>query len=214
MKTIALIDYGSGNLHSAGRALRSAANDAKKTREIKVTADPDAIAYADRIVLPGVGHFADCIGNLRARDGLIDALEHAVLKRGVPFLGICVGMQLLADTGEEDGVTPGLSWLSGTVAPISPRSDLAVPHMGWNVLKVLTDSVLLKDLGTDPHAYFVHSYALTGCPEPHIAARTEYGGDVIAMVERDNIAGTQFHPEKSQAVGLKILSNFMTWDPS
>lgn len=214
MKTIALIDYGSGNLHSAGRALRAAANSAKKTREIKATSDPDAIAYADRIVLPGVGHFADCIANLKARDGLVEALEEAVLKRGVPFLGICVGMQLLAETGEEDGLTDGLGWLKGTVAEIKPAGNLPVPHMGWNELDATIEHPLLQGLGSQPHAYFVHSYALTGCPEEHVLARTDYGGQTTAMVGRENIAGTQFHPEKSQSVGLQILSNFVLWDPS
>lgn len=213
MKTIALIDYGSGNLHSAGRALRVAANNAKKTREIRVTSEPSAIAYADRIVLPGVGHFADCVNNLRARDGLVEALEEAVLKRGVPFLGICVGMQLLAEQGEEDGITPGLGWLPGTVSEIQPAGDLVVPHMGWNALQSNQDHELLSGLPEDPHAYFVHSYALTKCPDEHVLARTDYGGPINAMVAKDNIAGTQFHPEKSQAVGLQILSNFVLWNP-
>ncbi|MEO1029181.1 MAG: imidazole glycerol phosphate synthase subunit HisH [Pseudomonadota bacterium] len=213
MKTIALIDYGSGNLHSAGRALRVAANNAKKTREIKATADPEAIAYADRIVLPGVGHFADCISNLRSRDGLVEALEEAVLKRGVPFLGICVGMQLLAEQGEEDGITPGLGWLPGTVSEIQPTGDLVVPHMGWNELKPTQDHALLQHLPDNAHAYFVHSYAMTRCLDDYVLARTDYGGAINAIIGKDNIAGTQFHPEKSQAVGLQLLSNFVLWNP-
>ncbi|GAB5456128.1 MAG: imidazole glycerol phosphate synthase subunit HisH [Henriciella sp.] len=213
MKTIALIDYGSGNLHSAARALRVAANNAKKTREIRITADPSAIAFADRIVLPGVGHFADCAANLHAHDGLVEALEEAVLKRGVPFFGICVGQQLLATRGLEDGETAGLNWIPGDVDRIQPGGGLAVPHMGWNALEFRQAHPLLDSLGADPHVYFTHSYAYRSPAKSDIAATTEYGETIIAAVARNNIFATQFHPEKSQRVGLQILSNFVLWDP-
>jgi glutamine amidotransferase len=213
MKTIALIDYGSGNLHSAARALRVASNEGKKTREIRITADPSAIAYADRIVLPGVGHFADCAENLRQHDGLIEALTEAVMARGVPFFGICVGQQLLATRGLEDGETPGLDWIPGDVDRIVPGDGLAVPHMGWNALQFHQDHAVLQNLGEDPHVYFTHSYAYRNPAERDVAATTDYGETIIAAVARDNIFATQFHPEKSQRVGLQILSNFVLWDP-
>lgn len=213
MKTIALIDYGSGNLHSAARALRVAANNAKKTREIRVTSDPDAIAHVDRIVLPGVGHFSDCAQNLRAREGLVEALEEAVLQRGVPFLGICVGQQLLATRGLEDGETPGLNWVPGDIDRITPGGHLVVPHMGWNSLVLKQDHPILQGLGEGPHVYFTHSYAYRNPRDTDIAATTEYGETIIAAVARDNIFATQFHPEKSQRVGLQILSNFVLWAP-
>ncbi|MEM1036669.1 MAG: imidazole glycerol phosphate synthase subunit HisH [Pseudomonadota bacterium] len=213
MKTIALIDYGSGNLHSAARALRVASNESKKTREIRITHDPAVLQYADRIVLPGVGHFADCAANLRKHDGLIEGLEEAVLRRGVPFLGICVGQQLLATNGLEDGDTPGLNWIAGTVDRIQPGNGYRVPHMGWNALTPTRPHPVLADLGEDPHVYFTHSYAYSNAAEDHVAARTIYGESLIAAVARDNIFATQFHPEKSQRVGLKILSNFVLWQP-
>ena len=213
MKTIALIDYGSGTLHSAARALRVTANNAIKTREIRITADPSAIAYADRIVLPGVGHFADCAANLRKHDGLVEALKEAVLDRGVPFFGICVGQQLLATRGLEDGETAGLDWIAGDVDRIQPGDGLAVPHMGWNSLSIRQDHPVLDGLGEDPHVYFTHSYAYRNPEISDIAATTEYGETIIAAVARDNMFATQFHPEKSQRVGLQILSNFVLWDP-
>ena len=214
MKTIALIDYGSGNLHSAARALRVAAHEAGTDSEIILTADPQIIARADRIVLPGVGHFADCAANLRAAQGLIEALSEAVLKRAVPFMGICVGQQLLATTGYEDGETPGLNWISGTVDQITPGAGYRIPHMGWNQLEIAKPHPVLVDLGADPHVYFTHSYAYRDAAEADIAASTTYGQPMIAAVAHDNIFGTQFHPEKSQRVGLKILANFILWAPS
>ncbi|GAB5458147.1 MAG: imidazole glycerol phosphate synthase subunit HisH [Henriciella sp.] len=214
MKTIALIDYGSGNLHSAERALRVAAVNADAPREICVTSDPAALASADQIVLPGVGHFADCAANLRAVGGLIEALEEAVLKRSVPFLGICVGQQLLADRGLEDGVTPGLGWIKGDVARITPGPGYRIPHMGWNALTLIRPHPVLSGLGDDPHVYFTHSYAYTNTDTENIAATTDYGQPLIAAIGRDNLFATQFHPEKSQTVGLKLLSNFILWDPS
>lgn len=213
MKTIALIDYGSGNLHSAARALRAAAGDAKKTSEIRMTSDPAAIAHADRIVLPGVGHFADCAQNLRACDGLVEAMTEAVIDRGVPFLGICVGQQLLATRGLEDGETPGLDWIPGDVDRIQPGDGLAVPHMGWNEINLHGNHPVLLGLGEQPHVYFTHSYAYRNPAPADIAATTTYGEDIIAAVARDNIFATQFHPEKSQRVGLKLLSNFVLWEP-
>lgn len=213
MKTIALIDYGSGNLHSAARALRAAAEMAGDGAEICITADPDTVAKADRIVLPGVGHFADCASNLRAHDGLVDALESAVLRRSVPFFGICVGQQLLATRGLEDGDTPGLNWIPGSVDRICPGGSLAVPHMGWNGLALHQDHPVFDGIGDDPHVYFTHSYAYRDPAAAEIAATTEYGETIIAAVARDNIFATQFHPEKSQRVGLRILSNFVVWEP-
>lgn len=213
MKMVALIDYGSGNIHSAARALREAANRARKTREVRVTADPAAIANADRIILPGVGHFADCAANLRARPGLVDALEEAVLKRGVPFLGICVGMQLMATRGLEDGETPGLGWIPGEVARITPGEGYRIPHMGWNSLGAPLTHPVLAGLGDDPHVYFTHSYAFAPESPAHSAATTTYGGPLTAAVAHANLFGTQFHPEKSQDTGLKLLSNFLLWMP-
>ncbi|MEL6322863.1 MAG: imidazole glycerol phosphate synthase subunit HisH [Pseudomonadota bacterium] len=213
MKTIALIDYGSGNLHSAARALRVAANAAKKTREIKITADPDALRYADRIVLPGVGHFADCIENLRRQDGLIEALTEEVITGGKPFLGICVGLQLMASRGLEGDETSGLGWIPGTVKRITPANNEPVPHIGWNELVFDPGHPVLEGLGADPHVYFVHSYALSTDAPAHTLATTDYAGRVTACAGRDNLFGTQFHPEKSQEIGLKLLSNFVLWQP-
>lgn len=213
MKTVALIDYGSGNVHSAARALDAAARLAKLKREVRLTADPDEIADADRIVLPGVGHFADCMAGLAARDGVIEAMERVVLRRGVPFLGICVGMQLMADFGLEDGETRGLGWIHGQVRAIEPGPGFCVPHMGWNELELRLAHPVLEGLGPDPHAYFVHSYAFVPENEDEIAATCDYGAPIVAAIARDNLFGTQFHPEKSQEVGLRLLANFLRWDP-
>ena len=213
MKMIALIDYGSGNIHSAARALRVAANTAKKTREIRVTSDPAALASADRIVLPGVGHFANCMANLNARDGLREALEEQVIKGGKPFLGICVGMQLMADKGLEDGETEGLGWIPGTVDKITPGTGMPVPHMGWNEITPSTPHPVLEGLGQDPNVYFVHSYAFTTQNPADTAASATYGTPFTAAVAKDNLFGTQFHPEKSQRAGLQLLSNFILWTP-
>jgi len=193
--------------------LRVAANNAKKTREIRVTSDPAALATADRIVLPGVGHFADCMANLKARDGLIEALEEQVIKGGKPFLGICVGMQLMADIGREDGETAGLGWISGSVDKITPGPDLAVPHMGWNEIAPTRAHPVLAGLEADPHFYFVHSYAFSPKDPAHAAASAQYGAGFTAAIAHKNLFGTQFHPEKSQKSGLKLLSNFVTWTP-
>lgn len=210
MSFVALIDYGSGNLHSAERALRKAANDAL---DVIVTSRPERVAEADRIVLPGVGHFAHCADNLRGVPGLLSALTEAVRERAVPFLGICVGQQLLATRGLEDGETPGLNWIPGEVSRIKPAPGMPVPHMGWNAITIVQDHPVLAELGDDPHVYFTHSYAYKNPPETYIAATTDYGGSIIAAVARDNMFATQFHPEKSQAVGLKMLANFVNWTP-
>lgn len=213
MQSVALIDYSSGNVHSAERALAEAARLADVSVEVELTADPEVIAKADRIVLPGVGHFAQCKSALEAREGVIEAMERSVFNRATPFLGICVGMQLLADFSFEDGEAAGLGWVHGAVRAIDPGPGHPVPHMGWNALDLLHEHHVLSGLGPDPHVYFVHSYALSPENENHIAAVTEYGRPIVAAVARDTIFGTQFHPEKSQRVGLKLLSNFLTWAP-
>lgn len=213
MKTLALIDYGSGNVRSAARALEEAAKLADTEFDLQITSDPKKIAVADRIFLPGVGHYADCMNELQARDGLSDALTQAVIANGVPFMGICVGMQLLASIGLEDGDTLGLNWVPGTVQRITPDPDtLAIPHMGWNEIKNLNHPIL-SDLGEAPHVYFTHSYVFETDNPDQSVAHFNYGGDFTAAVARDNIFGTQFHPEKSQILGQKILANFLTWKP-
>lgn len=215
--TVALIDYGSGNLHSAAKALERAAREAELAEPIVVTADPDTVAAADRIVLPGVGAFADCRRGLDAVDGLVDAMEGAVRDKGRPFLGICVGMQLMATRGLEHRTTPGLDWISGDVAPIRPDDpSLKIPHMGWNTLAPARPHALLEGipLGENGlHAYFVHSYALQPEDPDDVVATASYGGAITAVVARDNLAGTQFHPEKSQTLGLALLANFLRWQP-
>jgi glutamine amidotransferase len=208
MQSVALIDYGSGNLRSAEKALRKAAEAAPA--DIVVTADPDVVARADRVVLPGVGAFAACMAALSARDGLIAAMGEAVLMRGAPFLGICVGMQLLADRGLEFGSTPGLGWISGEVARLTPSDPAAkIPHMGWNPLTDVGDIPLMAGLGADPHMYFTHSFAFAPSDPSHVAASVDHGGRFAAAVARDNVMGVQFHPEKSQAAGLRLLQNFL-----
>ncbi|HQT88927.1 MAG TPA: imidazole glycerol phosphate synthase subunit HisH [Acidiphilium sp.] len=207
----AVIDYGSGNLASAARGLKIAAERAACAAEVLITDDPAVVARAERIVLPGQGAFADCAAGLAARPGLRAAMLDRV-DQGVPFLGICVGMQLMAMRGLEHEITPGFAWLAGDVAPID-APGLRMPHMGWNNLDFIAGAhPLLADLQPGDHAYFVHSYALTGADRATVLARTEYGGDVVAMVATGNRAGTQFHVEKSQEVGLTILRNFLRWD--
>ena len=213
MNSVALIDYGSGNVHSAAGALNEAARRAGLAIDIAITDDPAAITAAARILLPGVGHYADCAANLRARPGLVAALESAVLTRKIPFLGICVGMQLLADTGREDGDTPGLGWIPGIVDRIAPGPGLRVPHVGWNSLAIPRPHALLAGLGPDPHAYLTHSHAFTPRDPADIAATTDYGAPFTSAVARGNIFGTQFHPEMSQRVGLQLLANFLQWTP-
>jgi glutamine amidotransferase len=215
--SVAIVNYGSGNLHSAQKAFERAARTADHAGTIAVTDDPDVIRRAERIVLPGVGAFADCRRGLDSIPGMVEALTEAVQKRGAPFLGICVGMQLLATRGLEHVATPGLGWIAGDVAAIAPSDpQLKVPHMGWNTLDPTRPHPLLEGAPTGEHgwhAYFVHSYAIRPTAPAETLAYTNYGGDIVAMVGRDNIAGTQFHPEKSQKLGLKLIANFLRWRP-
>jgi glutamine amidotransferase len=207
----ALIDYGSGNIASAAKALGRAAGN---RQEILVTADPAAVKNADRIVLPGVGAFADCMRGLGAVPGMIDALNEAVLRNGRPFLGICVGMQLMATAGREFGVHPGLNWIEGDVVPIKPADPaFKIPHMGWNEIEQVAHHPIFESLEPGANAYYVHSFEMKPTDPATLLATTNYGGAVTAAIGRDNLVGTQFHPEKSQAVGLKILSNFLNWTP-
>jgi len=215
--SVAIIDYGSGNLHSALKAFERAAREGGHDEKISIVSDPDAVRAADRIVLPGVGAFADCRRGLLAIDGMLEALTECVQKRAMPFLGICVGMQLLADRGLEHGVTPGLGWIGGEVAPIAPKDpSLKIPHMGWNSLSVNVAHPLLAEIPTGEsglQAYFVHSYYLRANNPAHVLATTDYGEPLTAIVGRDNIVGVQFHPEKSQIMGLRLISNFLRWRP-
>jgi glutamine amidotransferase len=200
--TLALIDYGAGNLHSVENALRAAG-----CADLVVTADPDAVCRADRIVLPGVGAFGACAAALRAIPGMVEALDRRVLRQGTPFLGVCVGMQLMADTGEEMGSHAGLGWIPGTVRRLSPADPSAkVPHMGWNDVTPLGSHPLL----VAGEAYFLHSYGFEGAD---ILAATDHAGPVTAAIGRDTMIGVQFHPEKSQAYGLALLRRFLAWAP-
>lgn len=214
---VALIDYGSGNLHSAGKALERAAREAGTGQPILVTSDPDEVRTAERVVLPGVGAYADCRRGLDAVPGMVDALTEVVRDRGRPFLGICVGLQLMATRGLEHGVTYGLDWIPGDVVKLVPDdASLKIPHMGWNSLQARRPHALLEGIPTGERgldAYFVHSYHLAAANEADIVAVSEYGQPVTAMVARDNVAGTQFHPEKSQTLGLALLANFLRWTP-
>ena len=215
--TVAIIDYGSGNLHSAKKAFETAGANAGLDLPIILTSDPALVRKADRVVLPGVGAFADCRRGLDAAPGMVEALTQAVQRRGRPFLGICVGMQLLATRGLEHQVSAGLDWIPGDVQAITPADpSLKVPHMGWNTLDLRRPHPLLAGVATGDkglHAYFVHSYELKAAQEEMILASTNYGGPVTAMVAHGNIAGTQFHPEKSQTLGLALIANFMRWTP-
>lgn len=215
--TVAVVDYNSGNLHSAAKAIERAAREAGREQPVLVTCDPDVVRRADRIVLPGVGAFADCRAGLDAVPGMVEAMTEAVQDKGRPFLGICVGMQLMASRGLEYVTTQGLNWIAGDVALIRPQDDaLKIPHMGWNTLHPQDEHPLLAGIETGPsgwHAYFVHSYALTAARPEEVLALTDYGGPVTAIVARDNIVGTQFHPEKSQKLGLKLIGNFLRWTP-
>jgi glutamine amidotransferase len=214
--TVAIVDYGSGNLHSAAKAFERAAQDLDR-QAIVVTDNPDVVASADRVVLPGVGAFADCRRGLDAVDGMVAALDEVVRRKGRPFFGICVGMQLLAERGREYEVTEGLGWIAGEVDRIAPNdASLKIPHMGWNTLNVVQPHPLLEGLPLGPegrHAYFVHSYQLKPSNRADLVAEAEYGGPITAVVARDNIFGTQFHPEKSQRFGLALIANFLKWKP-
>jgi len=209
----ALIDYGSGNIASAAKALSRAAAETSG-HEILVTADPDMVRKCERIVLPGVGAFADCMRGLSAVPGMVEALNESVLQGGKPILGICVGMQLMATAGREFGTHNGLNWIGGEVVPLSPADPaLKIPHMGWNEILLAQNHPLFAGLDSNANAYFVHSFKMKPANAAHRLATTDYGGAATAAIGRDNIVGTQFHPEKSQAVGLTILGNFLSWTP-
>jgi len=214
---VAIIDYGSGNLHSAAKAFERAAREQETKLAIKVTARPEDVTDAERVVLPGVGAFADCKRGLEAVPGMIEALDEAVQQRGKPFLGICVGLQLMAERGLEHGITPGLGWIKGEVRAIEPADpELKIPHMGWNTLRLAREHKLLEAIPTGEsglHAYFVHSFHFVPEDNDALVASTDYGGPVTAFVARDNMAGTQFHPEKSQKLGLALIANFLSWKP-
>jgi glutamine amidotransferase len=215
--SVAIVDYGSGNLHSAAKAFERAARESGHSEPITVTRDPDAVARAERIVLPGVGAFADCRRGLEEIPGMLDALNESVRKQGKPFFGICVGMQLMAERGHEHQVTPGFGWIAGEVKKIAPADPaLKIPHMGWNTLDGVKPHALLEGipLGAQGlHAYFVHSYEFKTTQPGDLVARTEYGGPLTAVVGRDNMVGSQFHPEKSQKLGLALIANFLKWKP-
>jgi glutamine amidotransferase len=215
--SVAIVDYGSGNLHSAAKAFERAARESGHEQPIVVTSDPDQVARADRVVLPGVGAFADCRRGLDAVSGMVDALHMRVRQQGRPFFGICVGMQLMAERGREYEVTQGLGWIPGEVDRITPSDpSLKIPHMGWNTLNPIQSHPLLDGIAIGPaglHAYFVHSFELRPAHRNDLVAQAEYGGPVTAIVGRDTIVGTQFHPEKSQRLGLKLIANFLKWSP-
>ncbi|HER27693.1 MAG TPA: imidazole glycerol phosphate synthase subunit HisH [Rhodospirillales bacterium] len=214
--TVAIIDYGSGNLRSAAKSFARAADDGPVAGlDVVVTADADVVRRASHIVLPGVGAFADCRAGLHGLDGMVEALSEAVIEKGTPFFGVCVGMQLMATLGLEHGQHTGLDWIGGTVEALLPSdAALKIPHMGWNELLVRdTSHPLFEGLLDQPHTYYVHGYHLR-CDNPdHVLATADYGGPVTAVVGRDNMVGSQFHPEKSQRVGLRLIGNFLKWTP-
>jgi glutamine amidotransferase len=210
-----IIDYGSGNLRSAAKAVERAASDIGTGLSVQVTSDWRAVRDADYVILPGVGAFGDCLQGLEALEGMHAALQDTVITKGRPFLGICVGMQLLAGRGTEHGIHNGLGWIEGEVVPIDPADPtLKIPHMGWNELNILVPNhPVLSGISAGAHAYFVHSYAFQGLSKGALLADVDYGGAVTAIIGRDNLIGTQFHPEKSQATGLRFLCNFLRWKP-
>jgi glutamine amidotransferase len=211
---VAIIDYGSGNLRSAAKAFERAAIEIGISARVEVTDRAEAVLDADRVVLPGVGAFADCRRGLAAVAGLEAALREAVIVRARPFLGICVGMQLMADRGREFETVEGLGWIAGEVVAIEVRdSALKIPHMGWNEIAPIGSHPLLAGFEVGAHAYFVHSYHFRSADPADIVAVADYGGPLTAMIGRDNLAGTQFHPEKSQAAGLRLIGNFLRWRP-
>jgi glutamine amidotransferase len=215
--SVAIVDYGSGNLHSAAKAFERAARECGYGEPIVVTRDPDQVAKAERVVLPGVGAFADCRRGLDAVSGMVEALNTRVRGQGRPFLGICVGMQLMAERGREYEVTTGLGWIPGEVDRITPSDPgLKIPHMGWNTLNPVRPHKLMEGIPAGPqglHAYFVHSFHLKTAERSSLVAEADYGGPVTAIVGRDTAVGTQFHPEKSQRLGLKLIANFLQWKP-
>ena len=214
---VAIIDYGSGNLKSATKAFERAVREAGLNAEIILTDDAEQVRRADRIVLPGVGAYADCRAGLDRVEGMVGVLNERVRDGGVPFLGICVGMQLMSTRGLEKKTTAGLDWIAGDVVEMKPADPmLKVPQMGWNTLSANTDHPLLDGIATGPdgyHAYFVHSYHLNAARPEEVIATADYGMDVTAIVARDNMVGTQFHPEKSQTLGLALIANFLRWNP-
>jgi imidazole glycerol-phosphate synthase subunit HisH len=214
---VAIIDYGSGNLHSAAKAFERAARESGSPLAVKVTSKPEDVRAAERIVLPGVGAFADCKRGLVAIPGMVEVLEESVRRRGRPLLGICVGLQLMAERGLEHGLTPGLGWIEGEVRAIEPSDpSLKIPHMGWNTLKLVRDHALFEGIPTGDaglNAYFVHSYHLAPSRADALVATTDYAGPITAFVAKDNVAGSQFHPEKSQKLGLALIANFLKWTP-
>ncbi len=213
--SVVIIDYGSGNLRSAAKAFEHAVAAAGLDLTVDITARADDVGRASHVVLPGVGAFADCKQGLEALPGMVDALERAVVRQAKPFLGICVGMQLLATTGREHGEHAGLGWIPGEVVALEPADpSLKIPHMGWNELCLKGPShPVFEGIAAGSHAYFVHSYGYACADPAHVLATVEYGGAVTAVVGRDNMVGTQFHPEKSQATGLRLITNFLTWRP-
>ena len=213
-QSVAIIDYGSGNLRSAAKAFERAGAETGQAVAVHVTGDADQVAKADRILLPGVGAFADCMAGLTALDGMVEALEHSVRQAGTPFLGICVGMQLMATRGLEHGEHRGLGWIEGDVTLIEPLDrSLKIPHMGWNELQILAPHPVLAGISDGDHAYFVHSYGVRAARDDVVKSEVEYGGPLTAIVGCDNMVGTQFHPEKSQATGLRLIANFLAWRP-
>ena len=209
---VALVDYDSGNLHSAEKAFALMGREVGA--DVVVTSDPEIVRGAERIVLPGDGAFPACRAALDAVPGMVEVLREAVLDRAVPFMGICVGMQMLADLGHEYRDTSGLGWIGGEIDAIRPeQAALKVPHMGWNDLRILNPHPVLEGISSGDHAYFVHSWQFRVADPAHLLASVDYGGEVTAVIGRDNIVGAQFHPEKSQAVGLRIIGNFLRWRP-
>ena len=215
--TVAIIDYDAGNLRSAEKAFQRAIRESGRSEDVVITTDPETVARADRLVLPGDGAFADCKHHLDSIPGMIAAIDEFIDVRGRPFFGICVGMQLLATRGIEHAVTPGLDRIPGEVRPVEPNDPaLKVPHMGWNTLSATTDHPLFDGITLGPegwHAYFLHGFHLVAEREDDVAAVADYGGPVTAIVARGNIAGSQFHPEKSQRLGLRLIANFLAWKP-
>ncbi|MEM7569178.1 MAG: imidazole glycerol phosphate synthase subunit HisH [Pseudomonadota bacterium] len=213
MQTLALIDYGSGNVHSAAKAVERAAREREVPLRLTLTNQPGDVLTADRIILPGVGAFGDCLAGLQAIEGMIEALTQRARKDAIPFLGICVGMQLMAKVGEEHGTHTGLGWIDGRVVALTPADKaLKIPHMGWNALTHIRPHPVLDSIGESSHVYFVHSYHMQ-CGADRICAEADYGGPLTACVQTETCFGTQFHPEKSQKVGLRLLGNFLKWAP-
>lgn len=213
MSTV-IVDYESGNLHSAEKSFQRMARETGAGGPVLVSGDPEVVARAERIVLPGVGAFADCRAGLMARPGLYETIEARVRRDGVPFLGVCVGMQMMATWGREHGDAPGFDWIGGEVVRIAPADPaLKIPHMGWNALEIARPHPLLAGLASGDHVYFVHSYHLAAADPADVAATTDHGGQITAAVAHDNLFGTQFHPEKSQAAGLRLIANFLRWRP-